>query len=373
VSVAERYVELCLRLARHDEDLLDYYYGPREIAERVEREPLPDPAELAEEARALAADATPYLQAQLGGLEVVGRKLAGEEIPYEDEVERCYGTRPERAPEEVFERAHAELAEALPAGGSLAERYRRWEDGDPIPTEKLEPVLASVAERLRAAYDFPEGEAYELELVSGKHWYAFNDYRGGLKSRVEVNTDLPISAHEVVALMAHELYPGHHTEQVWKERLLYEQGHLEESVVVYGTPQSVVSEGIAELAVELAVEEHGDSLAEAFAEWEIRYDRETHRRVRHAARPLLLAIGNAALMLHADGVSKTEALEYLRRWGLVSEERAAQHVEFVLDRWGAAYIRTYTDGYDLCRSWVAGDPERFRRLLTEQLTPADLT
>jgi hypothetical protein len=114
-------------------------------------------------------------------------------------------------------------------------------------------------------------------------------------------------------------------------------------------------------------------LAEAFAEWEIRYDRETHRRVRHAARPLLLAIGNAALMLHADGVSKTEALEYLRRWGLVSEERAAQHVEFVLDRWGAAYIRTYTDGYDLCRSWVAGDPERFRRLLTEQLTPADLT
>ena len=54
------------------------------------------------------------------------------------------------------------------------------------------------------------------------------------------------------------------------------------------------------------------------------------------------------------------------------EERARQHVEFVVDRWGAAYIRTYTDGYDLCRCWVAGDPARFKRLLTEQLTPADL-
>jgi hypothetical protein len=81
---------------------------------------------------------------------------------------------------------------------------------------------------------------------------------------------------------------------------------------------------------------------------------------------------NAAILLHVDGVSADEATEYLRRWELSSEERAAKHVEFVTDQWGRAYIRTYTDGYDLCRRWVAGDPARFKRLLTEQLTPADL-
>jgi hypothetical protein len=37
-----------------------------------------------------------------------------------------------------------------------------------------------------------------------------------------------------------------------------------------------------------------------------------------------------------------------------------------------SYISTYTAGYDLCREFVAGDPARFKRLLTEQLTPADL-
>ena len=37
-----------------------------------------------------------------------------------------------------------------------------------------------------------------------------------------------------------------------------------------------------------------------------------------------------------------------------------------------SYVTTYTAGYDLCRDFVDGDPARFKRLLTEQLTPADL-
>jgi hypothetical protein len=37
-----------------------------------------------------------------------------------------------------------------------------------------------------------------------------------------------------------------------------------------------------------------------------------------------------------------------------------------------SYITIYADGERLCRDWVAGDPARFRRLLTEQLSPRDL-
>jgi hypothetical protein len=379
VSSSERYVELCLRLARHDEDLVDYYYGPKEIAERVEQEPLREPGQLAVDARSLAEESdSSYLEAQLRGLETVARKLAGEEISYGDEVERCYGTRPQRVPEERFEQAHRELDHVLPPGGTLAERYQRWEDGDPVPADKLEVVLRTLGERLRETtrelFGLPEGEAFELELVSDKHWYAFNDYRGGLRSAVEVNTDLPISASSVVPLMAHELYPGHHTERSWKEQLLYaDRGQLEESVLVYGTPQSVVTEGIAVLAADIVVEEHGGVVAEALGDSGVTYDADTARRVRRAALVLDDAVANAAILLHVDGVSTDDAKAYLQRWELVSEERAEQHVHFVMDRWGRTYIRTYTDGYDLCRNWVAGDPRRFKRLLTEQLTPSDLT
>jgi hypothetical protein len=379
VSFSERYVELCLRLGRHDQDLVDYYYGPKEIAERVEQEPLREAGELAVDARSLAEESdSSYLKAQLRGLETVARKLAGEEISYDDEVERCYGTRPQRLPEERFEQAHRELDQVLPPGGTLAERYQRWEDGDPVPADKLEVVLRTLGDRLRETtrelFGLPEGEAFELELVSDKHWYAFNDYRGGLRSTVEVNTDLPISASSVVPLMAHELYPGHHTERSWKEQLLYaRRGQLEESVLVYGTPQSVVTEGIAVLAADIVVKEHGGVVAEALGDSGVTYDADTARRVRRAARVLDDAVANAAILLHVDGVSTDDAKAYLQRWELVSEERAEQHVNFVMDRWGRTYIRTYTDGYDLCRNWVAGDPQRFKRLLTEQLTPSDLT
>ena len=218
---------------------------------------------LVEDARALVEETdSSYLRAQLRGLEVVGRKLGGEDIGYADEVEGCYGLWPERVPEDRFEEAHRTLDEVLPPGGTLAERHQRWEDGDPVPAEKLETVLRAVGEALRAStrkeFGLPEGETFELELVNGKHWYAFNDYRGGLRSRMEVNTDLPISAGSVVALVTHELYPGHHTERVWKEELLYlREGKLEESVLVYGTPQSVITEGIAVLAVDYVVNEHG--------------------------------------------------------------------------------------------------------------------
>jgi hypothetical protein len=379
LSVAERYVELCLRLARHDDELVDFYFGPREIAERVEQEPLREAVRLAADAQSLAEEAdSAWLTAQLRGLEIVARKLAGEEIPYVDEVEGCYGTRPERVPEARFEEAHQALDELLPPGGTLAERYQRWDDGDPVPRDKLEPVLRTLGERLRERtrelFGLPDGETYELELVSDKHWEGFNDYRGELRSRVEVNTDLPISPRSAVALVAHELYPGHHTERVWKERLLYAgRGRLEESVLVYGTPQSVITEGIATLAVGLVVDEHGDLVADALRECGVAYDPDLARRIRQAAKPLDSAIANAALLLHVDGTSTDDAREYLQRWELTSPERAAKHVEFVTDPWGRAYIRTYTDGYDLCRGWVDGDMARFKRLLTEQLTPAELT
>ena len=378
MSVAERYVELCLRLVRHDEDLMDFYFGPKEIAERVEREPLREPEKLAADARELAQETdSDYLRAQLRGLETVARKLAGEEIPYAKEVEACYSIPLRRVPEERFEEAHRALDELLPPGGTLAERHQRWAEGDAIAEDKLEDVLQTVGERLgektRELVGLPDGETFDLELVHDKHWYAYNYYLGGLRSKVAVNTDLPINPRSVVELMAHELYPGHHTERTWKEQLLYVgRGQLEESVLPYGTPQSVITEGIAQLAMDIVIGEHGASVAEAFRELGIAYDADTAWRFRKADKPLARVIANAAILLHVDGVSADEAKAYLQRWELSTDERSEQHIDFIRDRWGGTYIRTYTDGEELCRRWVNGDLGRFKRLLTEQLTPADL-
>lgn len=378
MSVEERYLELCLRLGRHVDGLVDSFFGPPEIAERVDAEPLREPAELVADAEALLDENDrAYLEAQLVGLATVARKLAGEQIPYADEVERCYGIRPQRVPEEQFEAAHRALDDALPPGGSLAERYQRWREGDAVQVDRLPGVLQalteSLRERTRERFGLPEGEDARLDFVTDEPWAAYNYYLGELTSRVAVNTDVSLNASFVADLMAHELYPGHHTEHAWKEAVLYRgQGRLEEGALMIGVPQSLIAEGIAGLAIDMVVEDHDLFAAEVLSEFGIAYDAEAGHRIREARQPLERVVGNAALLLHEDGASTGEAQAYLERWGLVSEKRARHNVEFITHPIWRSYITTYADGYYLCRDWVDGDPARFKRLLTEQLTPAAL-
>lgn len=378
MSVEKRYLELCLRLGRHVDGLVDSFFGPPEIAERVDAEPLREPSELVADAEALLDENDrAYLEAQLVGLATVARKLAGEQIPYADEVERCYGIRPQRVPEEQFEAAHRALDDALPPGGSLAERYQRWREGDAVQVDRLPGVLQaltkSLRERTRERFGLPEGEDARLDFVTDEPWAAYNYYLGELTSRVAVNTDVSLNASFVADLMAHELYPGHHTEHAWKEAVLYRgQGRLEEGALMIGVPQSLIAEGIAGLAIDMVVEDHDLFAAEVLSEFGIAYDAEAGHRIREARQPLERVVGNAALLLHEDGASTGEAQAYLERWGLVSEKRARHNVEFITHPIWRSYITTYADGYYLCRDWVDGDPARFKRLLTEQLTPADL-
>ena len=378
MNVTHAYLELCLRLGRHIDGLVDSYYGPAEIANRVESEELRSPADLVADAGALRQETGgPYLEAQLLGLETVARKLAGEDIAYADEVERCYGVRPTRVPEADFEGAHEQLDQVLPDGSALAERYQSWREGDPVPIELLPDTLETITERLRERtgelFGLPEAESSELDFVTDEPWWAYNYYVGGLKSRVAVNTDVPLNAAFGVELMAHELYPGHHTEHAWKEaRLARDAGRLEETALTIGAPRSLIAEGIAGLAVEMVVEDQDDFAAEVFSGFGIDYDAEAGRAIREARRPLDRVVPNAALLLHEDGASTDEAQAYIERWGLVSEKRARHNVEFITHPVWRSYVTTYADGYYLCRDWVDGDPERFKRLLTEQLTPAEL-
>jgi hypothetical protein len=47
-------------------------------------------------------------------------------------------------------------------------------------------------------------------------------------------------------------------------------------------------------------------------------------------------------------------------------------MSFITDPIWRSYVTTYADGDRVCRDYVDGDRHRFKRLLTEQLSPADL-
>jgi hypothetical protein len=238
----------------------------------------------------------------------------------------------------------------------------------------IDDLTADFRKRAEDLVGLPQSESIEVEYVSDEPWTAFNYYLGGLRSRIAINTDVAMTPAFVVELVAHEAYPGHHTEHAWKEQqLVRDLGQAEESAVMIGTPASLISEGIAGLAPEILLgDEEQEVTAAHVAGTGVAYDPDVSRAVQQARRPLERVGANIALFIHKEGGSVEEAREYHMRWALASPERAEHAVRFITDPLWRSYVTTYTDGYDLCRDFVNGDPERFKQLLTRHVTPDDL-
>lgn len=405
-QLVERYLALGLATGRHIDGLVDAYYGPQAIAERVAAEPVVPPAQLLAEARSLlsALDAGEplgdpeqgaqsggapdsghdaqrrhYLRSQALGLLTTARKLAGEEVGYADEVETCYGVRPRRFAEDDFAAAHRSLEEVVPGSGPLAERYVAWREAQAVPPgDVLSSAVASLAEdlrhRTRGLFGLPDGERVDFEQVTGKPWAGFNYYLGGLRSKVDISVDLPVLSTGLGQLVAHESYPGHHTERVRKEvGLVRRHRFWEESILLIGTPENLISEGLADLGFEVVLGPNGDDVvAEHLRPLGVAYEPEVVRIVRRAAEALGGVRANACFRLWEDGADPDTVIDEVTRWGLTTRPRAAKQVEFLLHPTWRAYISCYVEGLPLCRSFVGGDPARFARLVTEQLTPQDL-
>ena len=378
-SAPERYLRLGLQVGRHVDGIVDSYFGPPELAAAVDAEPPVDPRTLVSVAEALLDELEDgWLRDQVVGLRTYAGVLAGESVSYADEVEGCYGVRPTFTDEAVFTAAHERIEELLPGDGSLAERYERWRDSIRVPTEQVERTVAAVIEEARmwsrGLLELPDGEGVLLEIVRDKPWLGFCGYLGDLQSRIAVNVDLPMSAIELLWLAIHETYPGHHAERCTKEHLLVRgRGLLEETLVLVPTPQSLVSEGIAGLAPSVLLEgEGGTALAAVTHDAGIELDLAHALAVERAGDPLRWAEVNAALLLHDAGASGAEAHAYLERWALLTPEIADHVIRFFTEPTSRTYIVTYPAGRELCRSYLAGEPERFRLLLTEQVRVRDL-
>jgi hypothetical protein len=383
-TLAEEYIVLALRLGRHVDGLVDFYFGPPALATAVDAEPLRSAERLVEDASALAAriaseGGSPWLAEQVRGLHTYARVLAGEGLSYAAEVEGCYGVRPRLVPESTFETAHAAIEELLPGGGEAPDRIAAWRSRHAVPaaalSDLLEALLPVLREKTRAIVDLPEGEAFAVEYVTDEPWAAFNYYLGGRRSRIAVNTEIPQPLTKVLELAAHEAYPGHHTEHLLKEVLLVERhGLIEESIAPVPTPQALVAEGIATLAQDLALEDDVFGLAARILERHgLTFDVDHVREVAATLEPLGHVPANVAYLIHERGLPLEEAVRYVERWGGMGEATSRRAVRFVTDPTWRAYITTYTEGARLCRAFVDRHPEDgFRRLLTEQVPVSEL-
>jgi hypothetical protein len=404
-EIARDYILLALRLDQHVPGLVDAYYGPAGLKAQVDIEPLRSPAALADDADALLArltshgegeaevaepDRRDWLEAQTTALRTQARAMAGEELPYLEHVTSCFSWTPLRRDDEVFEAAARDLDALAPGEGPLADRLAAWDARFEVPRDRLPAVIDWLLDRFRArateTFGVPIGEELRVSLVSGQPWTAYNWYDGGLRSRVDVNTDLPLRAADLIHTVAHETFPGHHLEHAWKEaNLLDRLRRVEASVLLINTPECLVSEGLADVGRSFVapLDESSDLLVELYerAGLSIAGDAAAARDAADRSvamvplrRRLTESRVNASLMRHADGASHEEALAYLKRVGRFAPEVAAKRLEFMEHPLWRTYVFVYHEGEALLNRWLEAVPAReraarFGRLLREQLTP----
>jgi hypothetical protein len=390
VDLAREYVLLGLRFDRLSTGFVDAYTGDPALRRQVDDEPRPLPVALAAQARSLLAelpssglaeDRVALLRSQLTALECNARQLAGEPVGFVDEVRAYFGVDIALGDEADYAAAHDELSTLLPGPGPLAERYAAYRSADECPPDRLDGLVRDLSSALRdvvrTGYGLPDGETVEYQIVTDEPWSGFNYYLGGFRSRVAINADLPHRLSQLPHLVAHEAYPGHHTEHCRKERgLVGAGGRVEHTVFLVNTPECLIAEGLADLGVPASIGDGwGPWAEEIYADLKLGFDGGLAERVSAVTQRLERCRQDAALLLHDRGASEDDVVAFLQRWMLVPEARARQSLRFLSHPLWRAYTSTYVEGYRLLSAWLdarpAGQPlgERFVRLLDEPLTP----
>src|SRR4029450_11861975 len=231
---------------------------------------------------------------------------------------------------------HRVRAARLPPNGGapLRSRCTAWREAHAVPPDKLEAAIRSLAddlrERTQRLFGLPDGEHVEWTFETDKPWAGFNYYEGGLRSRVAINLDLPVLSLTLGHLVAHEAYPGHHTEHSRKEvGLVRQRRWLEETIFLVGTPQCTMAEGLADLRVEVVVGRRPERVvAEHLRPLGIRYDADVAAAVAESAEALSWVRSNAAILLHERGLAADDVVAYLERWALLPHDRAAKALSF---------------------------------------------
>ncbi|SDK35050.1 hypothetical protein [Nonomuraea jiangxiensis] len=356
------------------------YRGPEEWGARAGSEPPAAPGKLADDAERLLESApTPYLAAHVRAMRAVARYLDGERPPLAAYARECLGLEPRRLPEEVFEEAHAELDAALPKGpGPLADRLRAWQAAHTLePIERLPALVAKAVTETRARTNaivpLPEGEVVGCRLVEGVSFHGAGAYEGELRSTIHINKAIPYNLADLLYLVAHEGHPGHIAESMLKELHLADRRDQEVRFMV--SPSFVLSEGLGLLAEEILFP--GDEAQvwlnrHIFPDLGIRSDGSDFAAIHHAKNVLWGVWGNVAFLAD-EGRPDADLVAYLTRWALYSDEEAGRATGLLKPSPTSPYIFGYFHGWELLRPWAARRAERVRRLLTEQLLPADVT
>jgi len=391
-QLSEDYLRLALAIDEHLPGYVDSYFGPDELKTQTKKDGKLPLQNLTERTDQLASDVAKsdmdiqrkdFLTKQVSAMQMSLRLLEGEIVSLAEEVHALYDVQPDWKDEMIVEEGHKELDFLLPPGNSLPERMQEWNRSLEIPIEKVKELVPIIIKRLKELthqkFDLPENESFALEFVSGQPWGAYNWYLGGFQSRIDLNTDLPTHVNGLAGLLAHEGYPGHHTElSIKEEKLVRQKQYYELTINLINSPSCVVAEGIATTALRTILTD--DELEDWYREEILPLAGMTHidakrlMDVGNARMKMFGIVGNAAFMMYDQNKSEDEISLYLQKYNLTTKKQAQQNIKFISNPLYRSYIFTYHVGRDLLEELFThvDRDEYFKRLLEEPITPSQI-
>jgi len=406
-SVAESYVKLALRVGLYDPDYIDAYYGPEEWkpseGAEAQMKGLPyeqfrgEVKELISQLGsidqsgfdALEKLRLAHLEKQLLSVEAKIDLLSGKKMTFDEESLALYDAVAPKHEREYFEKIVNELDQALPGKGDISERFGRFRNEFVIPKEKLseafDAALAECRKRTMKFIKLPDDDRVEVEYVTGQPWGAYNWYKGNSRSIIQVNSDFPISVDQMLLLVAHEGYPGHHLYGSLMDMKLFRgKNWVEFSVDPLSSPRSLIAEGLANYGIEMAFpgserfEFERDVLFPLAGLDKSRAER--YHQILEIVNKLDYAMIEGARR-YIDGIDDRKAAsDWLIQYCLMPRERVESMFSSIeLYR---SYLINYVVGEDIIRNYMqqhAGtedDPEKrwpvFTELLSTPRTASDL-
>lgn len=383
------FLRLMLEVDKHKEGFVDAYFGAPDIAETAKNSPLIPIPELQSQLDDLSSslnDPDSQRQAFVTGMitsaKTILRLASDEPLSFHDEARLIFDIEPELVDEARFDEAQAQLDTLLPGTGTIPERlqaYLRHYEMDSSQLDKtIELALPETRKRTAEFIDLVDGEGFEYSLVKDQVWGAYNWYQGNGQSLIEFNTDVPVNALRILDLCAHEGYPGHHTENMLKEKYLYQDlGRAEHAAVLLYSSSAVIAEGIATTALEIIFP---DNQADAYLDDSLfpkigidPHPADVRSAISKARKDISYVPYNAAIRHHTGELTADETVQYIMKYADASKDRATRTLNFFTKSGSRSYVLTYNTGYELIEKASKGDkPPLFKRLLLEPILPSEL-
>lgn len=385
LGIGETFVALAFAIEAHERGYIDSCYVQQSL--RRHRSELVPIAEIAGDCAALQArlahdpsidpGRAAYLASQLAAMATRLEIMQGHRESLAAEARAFFEIEPQWIDERYFEDGRVCLQDQLPGAGSIFQRLEDFRARARIPLDGssavLDKIVSHLRELTRQTFAIPEGDEVSLSFRADVSSLGYHRYFGAYRSTVQINNAKPLDLLQLVHLLAHEAYAGHHTELVLKElNLTRRRGWLEHSLTLVDVPSCVISEGIATRALAALIAEQdlvtwcaelltfvGVSAAEA----------QPRVMVEQARQRLRSVASNAALLLDEQRPAD-EIVCYIRERGLCDEWEARRILHFI--HAARSYVFIYHAGGCLLDEVLADRADAnadFCRLLSEPFTP----